>query len=77
MLQSLPSPQSTELKEVLENYVAGLQELTDSAKVPINILTMVAEENKIVASDIVQIIEARLQTVCFPFIFFSLFPSKK
>ena len=64
-------PQNPELREVLENYVTEIKELTFNSKLIINNLTIIAEENKQVASEIVNIIENRLQTVRF-FLFFKV-----
>jgi len=50
-------------EEVAEEYLSSLMDLTVNSKPLINMLTMLAEENKVYAEAIVQAIESHIQKV--------------
>lgn len=57
---------STKSKEVADEYISSLSDLTINSKPLINMLTMLAEDNIEHASAIVQAVETHLQKVTYP-----------
>lgn len=57
---------STKSKEVADEYISSLSDLTINSKPLINMLTMLAEDNIEHASAIVQAVETHLQKVTHP-----------
>ncbi len=58
-------PSNQRRQELRQSYFETLQELTFNSKVHIDLLTEIAEQNIEMYSDIVQLIEERIRTVCF------------
>ena len=52
---------------VIEDYESSLEDLTFNSKPLINVLTMLAEENREHAVVIVKLIQQRINKVCLPF----------
>lgn len=62
----------TSNKEVRDGYFSTLVDLTSNSKPLINVLTMLADENKACAADIVDVIKTYLEKVNFTYFLMDL-----